>query len=170
MRESDVLHHRAPLDPGRRLMRVGERPAHHRARRPLASAGERTHPPDRPRQKRSMGGLMRESTTLHHRAPQHVGRRLMRVGLKPPHHRARRPLASAGERTHPPDRLRQKKNMGGLMRESTTLHHRAPQHVGRRLMRVGLKPPHHRAHRPLASAGERTHPPDRLRQEKNMGG
>eukprot|EP00962_Isochrysis_galbana_P000089 scaffold25_cov110-Isochrysis_galbana.AAC.1 len=74
-------------------MRVGKQPApaHHLARRPLAPAGGPPHPQDRRREKKKAGRLMRESTTLHHRAPHNTGRRLMRVGLKPPHHLARRP-------------------------------------------------------------------------------
>eukprot|EP00962_Isochrysis_galbana_P022971 scaffold6882_cov117-Isochrysis_galbana.AAC.8 len=57
---------------------------------------------------------MRESTTLHHRAPHNTG------------NLSRRPLAPAGGPRHPRDRRGEKKKLEGLMRESTTLHHRAP--------------------------------------------
>lgn len=130
-----MLHQRTPRHSGRRLMRVGRQPAHHLARRPRAPAGGPPHPRDRRREKKKLGGLMRESTTLHHRAPHNTGRRLMRVGMKPPHHLARRPPV-------PP--------------------HSRGRREERWLMRAGTRPQHHRAHHHSTSAGR---PPSRWRSE-----
>eukprot|EP00962_Isochrysis_galbana_P002729 scaffold754_cov130-Isochrysis_galbana.AAC.1 len=113
------------------------------------------------------GGPRRGSNLLHQRTPLHSGRRLMRVGIQPAHHLARRPLAPAGGPPHPRDRREEKKKLEGLMRESTTLHHRTTHNTGRRLMHAGLKPPHHLAQPSENTGGTKaweqpatpTHPP-----------